>query len=233
MSKIRVLLLIFLLLLIVLAAVFLPIEQIVMALREWAAAEPGKALLGTMLFIATGFLLMLPSSLLMMLAGFLFGLAQGFAIVWMAGFLASTAAFWIGRTVARPWVERRVRRKAVFIAIDRAIQHRGFLVVLLSRIVMLLPFPALNYTLGLTAVKFRDYLAGSNIGMLPPYFLFVYLGTTVSNVTAFFNGRVSLDRKEIIVGALALAAILLTVAFIVRAAARTLKSELKRTAAGS
>jgi len=233
MTRIRALILLSLVLIIVLAAVFLPIDQIVMALREWAAAEPGKALLGTMLFISAGFLLMLPSSLLMMLAGFLFGLANGFAIVWMAGFLASTAAFWIGRTVARPWVERRVRRKGVFMAIDRAIQHKGFLVVLLSRIVMLLPFPALNYTLGLTAVKFRDYLAGSNIGMIPPYFLFVYLGTTVSNVTAFLNGSVSLDRNEIIVGVLALVVILLVVAFIVRAAARTLKSELKRTAAGS
>ncbi|MEE4216352.1 MAG: VTT domain-containing protein [Xanthomonadales bacterium] len=221
-----------LVLLIALAAVFLPIEQIVMALREWATAEPGKALLGTMLFITIGFLLMLPSSLLMMLAGFLFGLVHGFAITWTAGLLASTAAFWIGRTAARPWVERLVRRKAVFIAIDRAIQHKGFLVVLLSRIVMLLPFPALNYTLGLTAVKFRDYLAGSNIGMIPPYFLFVYLGTTVSNVTAFLNGSISLGRNEIIVGALALAAIVLIVVFIVRTAARALKSELNRTASG-
>lgn len=232
MSKLRAPLLLLLVLLIVLAAVFLPIEQIVTELREWAEAKPGHAMLGTMLFIATGFLLMLPSSLLMMLAGFLFGLVQGFAITWSAGFLASTAAFWIGRTVARPWVERRVRRKAVFIAIDRAIQHKGFLVVLLSRIVMLLPFPALNYTMGLTAVKFRDYLAGSNIGMIPPYFLFVYLGTTVSNVTAFLNGSISLGRNEIIVGALALAAIVLIVAFIVRSAARTLKSELSRTAGG-
>lgn len=232
MTKTRALILLLLLLLMVLAAAFLPIEQIVLELREWAAARPDQAMFGTMLFIAAGFLLMLPSSLLMMLAGFLFGLSQGFVITWVAGFLASTAAFWIGRTVARPWVERRVRRKAVFMAIDQAIQHKGFLVVLLSRIVMLLPFPALNYTLGLTAVKFRDYLAGSNIGMIPPYFLFVYLGTTVSNVTAFLNGSISLDRDEIIVGVLALVAILLIVAFIVRTAARTLKSELSRAAGG-
>ena len=59
MTRIRALILLSLVLIIVLAAVFLPIEQIVMALREWAVAKPGQAMLGTMLFITVGFLLML------------------------------------------------------------------------------------------------------------------------------------------------------------------------------
>ena len=62
--------------------------------------------------------------------------------------------------------------------------------------------------------------------MLPTYFLFVYLGTTVSNLTAFLNGTVDLERNEIVVGAVALGAILLAVTLIIRIAARTLKAEL-------
>ena len=232
MNRFRLILLMGFVLFAILAAVYFPVEEIIVKLREWTAASPTKAMLGTSLFIVVGFLLMLPSSLLMMLSGFLFGLMEGLAIVWVAGLLASTVAFWIGRTVARPWVERRIRRQSTFMAIDRAIQYKGFLVVLLTRIVMLLPFPALNYTLGLTGVRFRDYLAGSNIGMLPPYFLFVYLGTTVSNVASILDGSISLERGEIVAGTMALAAILLIVALIVRTAARTLKSELAQTADG-
>ena len=232
MNRFRLLLLMVFTLLAILAAVYLPVEDIVVKLREWTAASPTQAMFGTCLFIVIGFLLMLPASLLMMLAGFLFGLAKGLTVTWVAGLMASTVAFWIGRTVARPWVERRIRRQSTFMAIDRAIQHKGFLVVLLTRIVMLLPFPALNYTLGLTGVRFRDYLAGSNIGMLPPYFLFVYLGTTVSNVASILDGSVSLERGEILFGTMALAAILLIVALIVRAAGRTLKSELAQTTDG-
>ena len=214
----------------ILAAVFLPVDRAVMALQDWAAESPAEALAGTVLFITAGFLLMLPASLLMMLAGFLFGLAKGLLLIWTAGLLASSAAFWIARYAARPWIERRVRQRGLFQAIDRAIRRKGLLVVFLSRIVMLLPFPALNYTLGLTAVRFRDYVVGSNLGMLPPYFLFVYLGTTVSNVTAFLNGTVALQDEDLLIGAVALVAILAVVALIVRTATRTLKAELARVA---
>ena len=214
----------------ILAAVFLPVDRAVMALQDWAAESPAEAMAGTALFITAGFLLSLPASLLMMLAGFLFGLAKGLLLTWLAGLAASTAAFWIARYAARPWIERRVRQRGLFQAIDRAIRRKGLLVVFLSRIVMLLPFPALNYTLGLTAVRFRDYAVGSNLGMLPPYFLFVYLGTTVSNVTAFMNGTVALQDKDLLIGAVALVSILAMVALIVRTASRTLKAELARVA---
>ena len=228
MNKSRAMILLSLAILAILAAVFLPVDRAVMALQDWAAESPAEALAGTVLFITAGFLLMLPASLLMMLAGFLFGLAKGLLLIWTAGLLASSAAFWIARYAARPWIERRVRQRGLFQAIDRAIRRKGLLVVFLSRIVMLLPFPALNYTLGLTAVRFRDYVVGSNLGMLPPYFLFVYLGTTVSNVTAFLNGTVALQDEDLLIGAVALVAILAVVALIVRTATRTLKAELAR-----
>lgn len=228
MKRIRALLLLALVLLAILAAAFLPLEEIVTELKEWAADRPAEAMLGTFALITAGFLLSLPASLMMMLGGFLFGLAKGLAVVWLAGLAASTLAFWVARTAARGWVERRIRRKAMFTAIDRAIRKKGFTVVFLTRIVMVLPFPALNYTLGLTGVRFRDYLAGSNTGMLPPYFLFVYLGTTVSSVTAIFSGTVTLERDEMIIGVLALGAVLLAVAIVARSAARMLRAELAR-----
>ena len=178
-------------------------------------------------------LLLLPASLFMMLGGFLFGTAKGLAAVWLAGLIASTLAFRIGRTVARPWIERRIRRHTAFMAIDRAVARKGFLIVLLTRIVMLLPFPWLNYALGLTSVSTKDYVAGSNLGMILPYFLFVYLGTTVSNVTAIINGQVSLERNELIAGGIVLVAVLVAVALIIRASARVLKAELTSSADAS
>mgnify|MGYP000031209596 CR=1 FL=1 len=114
-------------------------------------------------------------------------------------------------------------------AIDRAIRSKGFLVVLLTRIVMLLPFPALNYMLGLSAVRFRDYMAGTNLGMLLPYFLFVYLFSSFVSVSALLQGELSPGRREILLGAAALAAVLLLAVLIVRVAWNTLRAELART----
>mgnify|MGYP001548875426 CR=1 FL=1 len=214
-------------------AAMLPLEQLLMDLQAWAANRGALAFIAVLLVIALAFLVLLPSSLFMMLAGFLFGTVKGLAVVWLAGLVASTLAFRIGRTVARPWIERRMRRHTTFMAIDRAVERKGFLVVFLTRIVMLLPFPWLNYALGLTSVGTKDYVAGTNLGMILPYFLFVYLGTTVSNVTAIINGQVSLERNELIAGGVALAVVLLVVALIIRSSAKVLKAELSQSADAS
>ena len=218
-----------LLLVVILSAVFLPVEQILTGIQNWAETNPSSAVFIVTAGIIFGTLLLLPVSLMTMLAGFLFGLAQGFVVVWVASLVASTAAFWIGRSFARPWIERKIQRKTTFVAIDRAIQRKGFLVVLLTRLVMVLPYPALNYSLGLTSVSPRDYLLATSIGSVPPFFLFVYLGTTVSNITAIINGDVRLEGNEMLVGLIALLVVVGLVLLIVRVAGKTLKEELLAT----
>ncbi len=222
----RTFLLAFLLLLLVLSAIFLPVEQIITAIQNWTKANQSSAVFVVTASIILGTLLLLPLSLMTMLAGFLFGLAQGFAIVLIANLIASTAAFWIGRSFARPWIERKIQRKTIFVAIDRAIRRKGFLVVLLTRLVMMLPYPGLNYSLGLTSVSLRDYVLGTNIGGLPAFFLFVYLGTTVSDITAIINGDVSLEGREMLIGMTALFVVICIVLLIVRVAGKILKEEL-------
>lgn len=222
----RALLFAILLIALVLAAIFLPIEEIMKNIQAWVSTHPSSAVFVVTASITLGTLLLLPPSLMMMLAGLLFGLFQGFLVAWVAGLVASSAAFWIGRTFARPWIERKIQRNAIFMSIDRAIYRKGFLVVLLTRLVMFIPYPALNYSLGLTNVSFRHYLLATSLGAIPPFFLFVYLGTTVNDIAAIVNGDVRLEGKEMIIGAIALGAVISLVLLIVRIAGKTLKEEL-------
>jgi uncharacterized membrane protein YdjX (TVP38/TMEM64 family) len=222
----RALLLPILLLVLVLSAFFLPVEQIMTGIQNWAKTNQSSAVFIVTACVILGTLLLLPVSVMTMLAGFLFGLAQGFLVVWFASLVASTIAFWIGRSFARPWIEHKIQRKTTFVAIDRAIQRKGFLVVLLTRLVMVLPYPALNYSLGLTNVSMRDYILATNIGGVPPFFLFVYLGTTVSDIAAIINGDVRLEGNEMLLGLTALFVVVGLVLLIVRVAGKTLKEEL-------
>jgi uncharacterized membrane protein YdjX (TVP38/TMEM64 family) len=228
-KKPRALLFAILLIALALAAIFLPVEEIMTGIQTWVSDNPSSAVFVVTASITLGTLLLLPLSLMMMLAGLLFGLLHGFFVAWVAGMLAFSAGFWIGRTFARPWIERKIQRNAIFTSIDRAIHRKGFLVVLLTRLVMLIPYSMLNYSLGLTNVSFRDYFLASTLGAIPPFFLFVYLGTTVNDIAAIINGDISLEGRELMIGAIALTAVVGLVLLIVRIAGKTLKEELLAT----
>ncbi|MBA2565624.1 MAG: TVP38/TMEM64 family protein, partial [Gemmatimonadetes bacterium] len=53
-------------------------------------------------------LLFIPGSLLTLGAGFAFGVVLGTIAVSIGSVLGASAAFWLGRTVARGWVEERI-----------------------------------------------------------------------------------------------------------------------------
>jgi hypothetical protein len=59
--------------------------------------------------------------------------------------------------------------------------------VFLLRLSPVFPFSLLNYALGLTSVRFGDYLAAS-VGMLPGTLLYVYSGKAVGDVAALAGG---------------------------------------------
>jgi uncharacterized membrane protein YdjX (TVP38/TMEM64 family) len=83
---------------------------------------------------------------------------------------------------------RRLGQDARIAAIDAAVGQSGFKIVLLLRLSPLFPFGILNYTLGLTRVRLRDFVLGSWIGMLPGTVLYVYIGSLITSASKFANG---------------------------------------------
>lgn len=157
---------------------------------SFAAWVDGLGVWGPVAFIA-GYALatvaFVPGSLLTLAAGAIFGLAKGTAFVLVAATLGASGAFLVSRYLARGFVERRLAGNARFTAIDRAIGTEGRKVVLLLRLSPVIPFNLLNYALGLTRVRFVDYLVAS-IGMLPGTLLYVYTGKVAGDVARIAGG---------------------------------------------
>jgi uncharacterized membrane protein YdjX (TVP38/TMEM64 family) len=145
---------------------------------------------GPVVFIlgyALGAVAFVPGSFLTLAAGAIFGLAKGIAYVFVAAVLGSSLAFLVSRYVARGTIEKKLAGNARFEAIDRAVGSQGRKLVFLLRLSPVFPFNLLNYALGLTRVRFADYLAAS-IGMLPGTVLYVYYGKLVGDVAALTSG---------------------------------------------
>lgn len=173
---------------------------------------------------------LVPASLLTLAAGAIFGAVRGILLVFVGATLGACAAFLVSRHVARGAVQRRLVGHPKFTAVDAAIEGQGWWVVLLLRLSPLFPYTLLNYALGLTRVRFRDYALAS-IGMLPGTIAYVYYGSLAGDVARAAAGVTPGAGATIwalrIVGVIA--AIVVT-ALITRAARRALREATDATA---
>jgi len=165
----------------------------------------------------------IPGSVLTLAAGAVFGLLKGIGIAFTAAVAGSSLAFLVSRHVARDAIERCLADNPRFSAIDRAVSAQGRKIVFLLRLSPVVPFNLLNYGLGLTNVRFVDYMVAS-LGMLPGTLLYVYYGKLAGDVAALAGGVASekgvADYAVLILG---LVATIIMTTIVTRIARRALK----------
>lgn len=138
-----------------------------------AAAGPAAPVLFVLLY-AVASLAPVPKNVLSVLGGLLFGLVAGVALVLVAALLGAAAGFGLGRVLGRDAVERFTGGGVA--RVDELLRRKGLLAVVGVRLVPVVPFTAVNYAAGLTAVRVRDYALGTVLGILPGTIAFTALG---------------------------------------------------------
>jgi uncharacterized membrane protein YdjX (TVP38/TMEM64 family) len=130
---------------------------------------------------AVGVCLFVPGTLLTALGAAIFGAYWGFLYVWIGAMIGASAAFWIGRTLGREFaaslIGDRLKKH------DDAIGRNGFATVLYLRLVYF-PFTPMNFGMGLTKVRFRDYFFGTGLGIIVGTFIFTFFIGTLKEVWA-------------------------------------------------
>jgi uncharacterized membrane protein YdjX (TVP38/TMEM64 family) len=178
-------------------------------------------------FYIVGTALLLPALPLTLGAGFLYGVIIGTLVVSPASVIGATLAFFIARHVARDWVTRRLKKYPQAAAIDRAIEKNGFKAVVLLRLQPVLPFNILNYALGLTSIRLRDYVLASWIGMFPATVLYVYLGSVMNDISDLLRQRPNSGMAGRLLLWGGLAAIVVLVWWLDRVARKALREEMR------
>lgn len=209
----------------VLALVFAGREAAPLVPR-FAAWVDGLGVWGPVVFVAgyvAATVAFVPGSLLTLGAGAIFGLVKGTVLVLAGATLGASAAFLVARHIARGAVERRLAGNPRFAAIDRAIGREGRRIVFLLRLSPVFPFNLLNYALGLSRVRFADFVVAS-AGMLPGTVLYVYYGKLAGDVARLAAGAgVERGGGYYAVLVLGLVATLLATTVVTRTARRALE----------
>ena len=172
--------------------------------------------------------LAVPGSPLTLVAGALFGVAWGTITVSVGSTLGASAAFLVGRFLARDWVGARVARNPL--PSHRPCRGRERLPGRVpTRLSPIFPFNLLNYGYGLTRVRFRDYFFASWLGMLPATVLYVYLGSLVKNVADLLAGKVEGGTGGRILFFVGLAATVIVTILVTRAAKKAVAKAIPTT----
>lgn len=133
------------------------------------------------LVYAVGICLFIPGTLLTGLGAAIFGPYRGFLWAWIGAMIGSAGAFVIGRTLGREFAASLIGDRLK--KYDEAIERNGFATVLYLRLVYF-PFTPMNFGMGLTRIRFRDYLAGTGLGIIVGTFIFTFAIGTLKEVWA-------------------------------------------------
>mmetsp|Transcript_51112 Transcript_51112/g.94655 ORF Transcript_51112/g.94655 Transcript_51112/m.94655 type:complete len:314 (-) Transcript_51112:118-1059(-) len=197
---------------------------------QWIEENPIQGFFSFMAvyFIAT--ILFVPGLILTLGSGFVFSNAYGMGLglvvatisVFVGASLGSIAAFLLGRYIFRDWAKGLTDKYPLFRAIDQALEEKGLRIMILLRLSPIIPFNALNYICGVTAVSLRHYMLAL-FAMMPGTILYVFLGASAQSLT---NLNSSTESSAVTISTIVVGVVLGVVA--IALSSRYAKKELSK-----
>lgn len=136
-----------------------------------------------------GGVLVIPGTPLTILSGIILGTFLGTIVAVVGNLIGATLAFLLARYFLKDYVQRKILSKYPKInEFENGLSRNGFLTVVFLRLIPLFPFNILNFALGVTDIKLRDYFFGTLIGIIPGTFMFVYFGESVKMLSIYNIG---------------------------------------------
>ena len=126
-------------------------------------------------------LLILPSTPLNLTGGAIFGVWWGTLWTTAAAIIAAMIAFIFSRTVGREFISQKLGQR--WQAVDAEISQGGLFYMFAIRLLPIIPYGIVNFSAGLTSIKFQDYLVGTLVGTLPGVLPFVMIGAGITQLS--------------------------------------------------
>jgi uncharacterized membrane protein YdjX (TVP38/TMEM64 family) len=177
--------------------------QTVLKWQEQAKQSPAPfyVVLGAYLL---GSLILFPVTVLNVATVFAFGAVMG-NVYALAGWLASAAmGFGIGRMVGRDVAQKLSRSRLERLL--RPAERHGFVTVLTARVLPVAPFTLVNFVVGASGIRFRDFMAASLVGRIPGIIMLTVAGLQIED----------LIRRPALGSSVLLALTLVTIPFVTR-----------------
>jgi uncharacterized membrane protein YdjX (TVP38/TMEM64 family) len=125
-------------------------------------------------------LVVTPISVIAVVTGLIYGPIYGSLYTFIGAGLSGCTGFFISRYLGQGIVDKILRGRQT--KIDGDIEKHGFSIMLFLRLAFIFPFDPLSYAAGLSNMKFRHFIFGTMIGIIPEVLVYNYLGTSIDNL---------------------------------------------------
>jgi len=131
--------------------------------------------LAFILVYVLGTIFFFPGTPITILGGILFGAVLGTTYAVIGATLGSAIAFTFSRYLGKDFIDKILKDKFKGInKYDKKLEDHGFITTLFLRLIPLFPFNGLNFALGLTKTKFKDFILATAIGIIPGSFILAF-----------------------------------------------------------
>jgi uncharacterized membrane protein YdjX (TVP38/TMEM64 family) len=134
----------------------------------------GLALIHTVVFY--------PAEIVDAAAGFVYGFFPALALTMLGWLLSGLLCFAVGRSVARPLLDRWFGTER-FERAERAIERGGVTLLLAVRLIPIIPFSLVSYAAGAARVPVWRFIWTTAVAYLPITALSVYFGTRLEGLS--------------------------------------------------
>ena len=126
-----------------------------------------------------------PAEIVDAAAGLVYGFIPALALMMFGWLLSGTACFAIGRSVARPLLDRWLGEER-FERIEARIERGGPKVLIGARLIPIFPFSLVSYAAGAARVPLWRFIWTTAVGYLPITAISVYFGTQLDLLSGLF-----------------------------------------------
>jgi uncharacterized membrane protein YdjX (TVP38/TMEM64 family) len=153
-------------------------------IQEMTAPLGVFAPLGFIILYIIATIFFFPGTPITVTGGILFGKYLGAFYSLIGATIGASWAFLIARYLGREFIEDLLQGKLKKLRYyDRKLADHGIKFTIFLRLVPLFPFNGLNFALGLTKIKFKDFVIGTLIGMIPLTFIYAYFGESLAKMS--------------------------------------------------
>ncbi len=158
-------------------AVYAPMPT-ALQLRDWATSVGPWFPLAFLAAHVVVTVFPFPRTAFTLAAGLLFGPALGVGLAVLASTASALIAFWLVRAVG--WQLDRLVSHPAIETVDVRLRSRGWPVVASLRLIPAVPFSAINYAAGASAVRTVPYTLATFVGLIPGTLAVVLLGDALT-----------------------------------------------------